>query len=332
MDFESSVMGIEMRNPIIVGSSSLTNSVENIRKCEQAGAGAVVLKSLYEEQIIYNSQQVAEHDDMYHWYPEAMEFVQSLSIENGLEKYLELIKTAKQAVGIPVIASINCFSDKNWVYFTREIELAGADALELNISIFPEDDRQSSEELENRYISIIHEVKKVTRLPLAVKVSAYFTNIKSITKRMAKEGVAALVLFNRYYRPDIDIDNIQLTTKDTISGPEEITLSLRWIGLLSPKLKCDLIASTGIHNAEGAIKQILAGAAAVQVCSVLYENGISYIREIQSDLQSWMRRKGYYRLNEFKGLINKDPHNSLAWERIHYMKKSSGQIIKPIMS
>lgn len=332
MNLESSLMGIGLRNPIIVGSSSLTNSVESIMKCEEAGAGAVVLKSLYEEQIIYSSQQVAEQDDMYHWYPEAMEFVQALSIENGLDQYLELIKNTKKSVGIPVIASINCFSDKSWVSFTREIELAGADALELNVSIFPEDEKQSSETIESRYINIIHEVKKSTNLPIAVKISAYFTNIKRIVSQMAAEGVGGIVLFNRYYRPDIDIDSLHMTTKDTISGPEEITLSLRWIGLLSPKVSCDLIASTGVHNAEGAIKQMLAGAAGVQICSVLYENGIYYIREILSDIQSWMRRKGYYRLNEFKGLINKDPHNSLAWERIHYMKKSSGQIIRPIMS
>ena len=332
MNLESSLMGIRLENPIIVGSSSLTNSVKNVKKCEEAGAGAIILKSLYEEQILMDSQHILDQDDMYQWYPEAMEYVKTLSIEHGIEKYLELIQGCKSTVDIPIFASINCYSANGWVSFIKELEQAGADGIELNIGIFPEDEKQTSLDLEGKYLDIVKVVAKTTKLPVAVKMSTYFTNIRRMSNRLVKSGANALVLFNRFYRPDIDIDNLHMITRDTLSGPEEITLSLRWVGLLSSKLKCDIVASTGIHDAEGVIKQLLAGASATQVCSVLYENGINYIKFIMSEIQSWMKRKGYENLSDFRGLINKDPHNTLGWERIHFMKKTSGHIIKPIMS
>ena len=330
MTLETTLMGLTLRNPIIVGSSSLTNSLRNIKKCEEAGAGAVVLKSLYEEQILANTDNSVEKDDMYQWYPEAMEYINSISIENGIESYLELVKKAKAEVDIPVIASINCFSANNWTTFSRELEHAGADAIELNINIIPNNNHLKSAEIEREYYNILKSVKKILKIPVSVKMSCYFTNLKLAAKNFDKYGAAALVLFNRFYRPDIDIDYLHMTTRDTLSGPEEITQSLRWIGLLSDQLRCDMVASTGIHDGAGIIKQLLAGATAVQVCSTLYENGINYIKELISDVQAWMSRKGFENVDSFRGLINKDPHNSLSWERLHYMKKSSGNIIKPI--
>ena len=232
-------MGMELSNPIIVGSSSLTSSVRNIKKCEEAGAAAVVLKSLYEEQILANTDQMVETDEMYQWYPEAMEFINTISVENGIERYLDLVRECKENVSIPVIASINCFSSKNWMHFSKELENAGADALELNISIFPEDAKLKSADIEYEYFNIVKSVKKIIKIPVSVKMSSYFTNIKLAAKGLESHGAEALVLFNRYYRPDIDIDNLRMITRDTLSGPEEITQSLRWIGLLSEKLKCD---------------------------------------------------------------------------------------------
>ncbi len=325
-------MGIDMKNPIVVGSSSLTNSLKNTKKCEEAGAGAVVLKSLYEEQILANSDQLIEQDDMYQWYPEAMEYVNAISIENGIDKYLELVKECKRQVDIPIIASINCFSSSNWISFSRELENAGADALELNISIFPDDENLKSETIEREYFDIVKSVNNITNIPVSVKMSSFFTNIKLAARNFEKAGASALILFHRYYRPDIDIDNLHMITRDTLSGPEEITQSLRWVGLLSKKLNCDIVASTGIHDASGIIKQILAGATAIQVCSALYENGIDYIGVLISEIRAWMKRKNFESVNDFRGFINKDPHNSLSWERIHFMKKSSGNIIKPILS
>jgi len=332
MNLQTSFMGIELRNPIIVGSSSLTDSVDNIRKIAKAGAGAVVLKSLYEEQILADTHQTLNEDEKYTWYPQAMEYVQKKSDREGINNYLELIKESKKQIEMPIIASINCFSLNNWVNFSNEIENAGADAIELNISIFPENEKIKSETIENEYFNIVKTIKEIVKIPVAVKMSTYFTNLKRAAKNFELSGASGLVLFNRYYRPDIDIDYLQMITYDTLSGPEEITQSLRWIGLLSKKLSCDLAASTGIHNSAGIIKQILAGAKAAQVCSVLYENGIDYLGELISDIQSWMNRKGFNSIDDFIGLINKDPHNTLSWERIHFMKKSSGDIIKPLMS
>ena len=332
MKLETTFMGMALNNPIIVGSSSLTNSVRNVMKCQEAGAGAVVLKSLYEEQILAISDQMVESDEMYQWYPEAMEYVNAISMENGIEKYLDLIKECKRDVEIPVIASVNCFSSNKWIKFAEELENAGADALELNISIFPEDEKLESSKIENEYYSIVKAVKKITKIPIAVKMSSFFTNIKLAARNFERAGCSALVLFNRFYRPDIDIDHLHMKTRDTLSGPEEITQSLRWVGLLSEKLKCDIVASTGIHDASGIIKQLLAGATAVQVCSTLYENGIDYLKELTSEINAWMRRKGFSSVDDFRGLINKDPHNTLSWERIHFMKKTTGSIIKPILS
>ena len=218
-----------------------------------------------------------------------------------------------------------------WIDFSKEIENAGADAIELNISIFPKNEQHKSETIENEYFRIVKAVKEIVKIPIAVKMSSYFTNIRLVAKKIEESGASALVLFNRYYRPDIDIDYLHMVTRDTLSGPEEITLSLRWVGLLSKKLTCDLVASTGIHDASGIIKQILAGAKGAQVCSILYENGIDYIQELMSEMKAWMNRKGFSTIEDFRGLINKDPHNTLSWERIHFMKKTSGEIIKPII-
>jgi dihydroorotate dehydrogenase (fumarate) len=332
MNVNTTYMGIELNNPIIVGSSSLGNSVRNVKKCEESGAGGIVLKSLYEEQILMNGQNTVMKDDMYQWYPEAFEYVKSLSEENKLEKYLELVYSAKRAVEMPVFASINCLSDNNWVSFTKKLQDAGADGIELNIGTFPSDENQSSEDIEQQYINIVNSVRGTTDLPISVKLSSYFTNIRRISHHLVDSGASSLVLFNRFYRPDIDIDNLHMTTRDTLSGPDEITLSLRWVGLLANQLACDIAASTGIHSSEGVIKQILAGAKVVQICSVLYENGINYIHQIKDEMKAWMKRKGFDSLDQFRGLINEDQHNTLAWERIHFMKKTSGSIIKPIIT
>jgi len=188
-----------------------------------------------------------------------------------------------------------------------------------------------SETIEKEYFKIVKTIKNITKIPVSVKMSSFFTNMKLAAFNFEKSGASALVLFNRLYRPDIDIDNLHMTTRDTLSGPEEMTKSLRWVGLLSKKLECDMVASTGIHDAAGIIKQLLAGAAAVQICSTLYENGIDYIGELISEINAWMKRKNFDSIDEFRGLINRDPHNTLSWERIHFMKKTSGNIIKPIL-
>ena len=293
MNLETSYMGMKLRNPLIIGSSSLTGSLNNIKTCEEKGAAAIVLKSLYEEQIVADQDLLVDQDEMYQWYPEALDYVSGISKDNGKERYLQLIHDCKSHVEIPVIASVNCFTAQVWPQFAAELENAGADAVELNITIMPQDEAVDPMTIESEYMHIVESVKEKIKIPVSVKISAYFSNIKRIVSMLHKAGASGIVLFNRYYRPDIDIDSLKMITRDSLSCPEELTHSLRWIGLLSGKTPCDLVASTGIHDAAGVIKQILAGARATEICSVLYENGIGYIEEIISDTKAWMKRKGY---------------------------------------
>ncbi len=330
MNITSKYMGLHLNNPIIVGSSSLTGNVKSVEKCVKNGAGGIVLKSLYEEQILSDSDTLINQDEMYLWYPEAFEYVNKLSKEEGIDQYLNLIKVCKKAVSVPIIASINCISPEEWPKFSNELENAGADALELNITIFPDSDTLSCTEIGEQHIKIIHAVCRNVKIPVAAKISFYQSNIKMMARKIAKAGAKGLVLFNRYYRPDIDIEKMVLTKEETLSVPEESTLSLRWVGLLSGHIPCDLVGSTGIHNASGIIKQLLAGASAVQVCSALYKYGIYYLRTLIEELEIWMRRKGFSSIDEFRGLINQDSKNSASWERIHFMEKTRTSNIRPI--
>jgi len=330
MNLSTQYLGLTLPNPVIVGSSGLTSNLKNVKKCAKNKAGAVVLKSLYEEQILADTDELVHQDEMYLWYPEAFEYVNKLSKEDGIDQYLHLIKDCKKEVDIPIVASINCITPEDWPAFSRDLENAGADAIELNITIFPDSEELSCTEIGDRHIRIVRAVSKQVKIPVAAKISHYFSNLRMMGKRLYMAGAKGLVLFNRFYRPNIDIENLKMTSDDTFSGPEEITMSLRWIGLLSASLKADLSASTGVHDSGGIIKQLLAGAATVQICSAIYKNGFSYIRQILEELEIWMRKKGFDSIDDFRGLINKDPHNSATWERIHFMKKTTSDNIQPI--
>lgn len=330
MNTSTIYMGLHLDNPLMIASSSLTGNLKGVEKCVKNGAGGIVLKSLYEEQILLDSDVLVSQDEMYLWYPEAFEHVNTLSREEGVDQYLHLIRDCKKTVDVPIIASINCVGYEEWPKFSAELENAGADALELNISIFPDSDDLTSNEIGERHVRIVRDVCDQVKIPVAAKISFYHSNIKMMAKNISLAGAKGLVLFNRYYRPDIDIEKIQMTREDTISGPDEITLSLRWVALLSGRVPCDIVASTGIHDAPGVIKQILAGATAVQVCSALYKYGVYYIRTLLEEMEIWMRRKGFSSLNDFRGLINKDEKNTVAWERIHFMEKTRSRNIRPI--
>lgn len=330
MDLSTTYMGLQLKNPIIIGSSSLTGSMENLRKCQESGAGAVILKSLYEEQIVADSNKLVGQEEMYLWYPEAIEYVSKISKEEGVGTYLELIKTAKEELDIPVIASVNCVSHDEWPNFARELEDAGADAIELNITIFPFNSLASGEMLEKEHLKIVTSVKAIVNIPVAVKISSYFSNIRSVSKKISKAGANALVYFNRFYRPDIDIYNLKMINTDTLSAPGEMTMPLRWIGLMSTRLDIDLSATTGIYDSESVIKFILAGAKTVQACSVLYKKGIGFVSGLLDGLEQYMVKMKFESVDDFRGLINKDPQNSALWERINYMKKSTDGTMKPI--
>ncbi len=325
MDLSTTFMGIRIANPVIVGSSGLTSTVEGVKECASAGAGAVVLKSLFEEQIVTDKNALVAQDDMYFWYPQAVEFINANSKEEGINEYLKLIEGCKQAVSIPVIASINCVSAKEWPKFAAEIEKAGADGIELNIFIPPTNINLTGYKIEETYVDIIHEVRKNVSIPVGVKVGFYFTSLYRMLYKISNLDINSLVLFNRYFRPDIDINTLSLVAQNIYSSPVEITLSLRWIALLYGHIQRELIAATGIHDHQGVIKQILAGATAVQVCSTLYKNGIHHIDSMLNGLEKWMQEKGYENLNSFRGLVATNEENSSAFERVQFMKKTTGK-------
>lgn len=322
MDLKTNYMGLELKNPIIVSSSKLTSTIDNIRKCADQGAGAIVLKSLFEEQLLADADKLMDRDEKYFWYPEAVDYINEHSKDYGVNEYLQLISDAKKYTTIPVIASINCTTSEEWPKFAKELENAGADGIELNISIIPMNGDISSLDVEDRYVEIIQQVKKFTSLPIAVKFGPLFTNPVNIIQRMDEAGADALVIFNRFYRPDINIHNESIVHNNILSGPEEMTQSLRWVSLLSDKVKCDVAANTGIHNAEGVIKQLLAGADATQVCSTLYSNGISYIDTMLGELRTWMEEHDYSSINDFKGKIARDNEHAAAFARVQFMKRN----------
>lgn len=324
MDLSVNYMGLKLRNPIIVGSSGLTNSVEKIRDLERQGAGAVVLKSLFEEQILMEQEKSYDQNDFD--YPEAMDYMKAYAAEYSYADFIQLIRGAKAAVDIPVIASVNCVSMGKWTDFAKKIEEAGADALELNISLLPSDMYKTSAQNEKTYFDIIEVVRKQINIPIALKMSHYSAGLAHlITQLSFTKMVDAFVLFNRYYAPDININDFSITSAGVLSRPENISDSLRWVVLLSGKIKTPIAASTGVHEGEDVIKQLLAGATAVQVVSSLYKHGTSQLRKMLKEVESWMVEKGYETIEDFRGQISYEKFNEPeAFERIQFMKYFGG--------
>ncbi len=312
---ETTYLGLKLRNPVIVGSSGLTSSIDKIKKIEEKGAGAIVLKSIFEEQIKFEAGKMANGSDS----PEALDYVNYYVKNNKIQEYIDLIKKAKQEVKIPVIASINCVSSKEWTGFAKSIEEAGADAIEINVFILPNDRNATAEKYENIYFELAEKLKGTLKIPFAFKLGSHFTNLVGFIQKLNVPGV---VLFNRFYAPDIDIDNMKLIAAEVFSSPADIRNSLRWVGIISSKISdLDIAASTGVHDGKAVIKQILAGANAVQVCSTLYKNGIDHLESIIKEIEEWMDKHGYNNIDEFRGKMSyakiDDP---LVYERSQFMK------------
>jgi len=324
MDLSTSYMGLKLKNPLIVGSSRITGELKTIQQCISFGAGAVVLKSIFEEQITHRAEtslKQGRENEAYYWFPEARESILNLSKEAGLDYYLQFIDNLKSSNDVPVISSIHCISPDGWPRFAKRIESAGADALELNISIFPFSKSMTSGQIEDVYVEIVKAVKKEVKIPVSVKLGPFFTNICNIVNRIVDAGAEGLVLFNRYFHPDIDIDNLNVIVHEPYSSPEEMSLPLRWIALLKGhNLQCDIAASTGVHYHSGVIKQILVGASAVQLCSTLYLNGIPQISKILEGLQKWMKKHHYESIHDFRGESLGQQTADTGFERIQYMK------------
>ncbi len=321
IDLSTTFAGISMKSPIIVSSSGLTGTVDRIKKVAAAGAGAVVMKSLFEEQINYEIGNMSTGSG----YPEAEDYIRTYARENSLEQYLSLIRSAKEAVDIPVMASINCVSASEWIDFAGRIEEAGADALELNIYFLPIDKDKDPREYEKGYLHLVSEVKKRTSLPVTVKLGNGFSNITWMVNQIYMRGAAAVVLFNRFYAPDINTDEMSFGSAEVLSTPAELRTTLRWIGIVSSQVdQMDLAASTGVHSGMAVVKQILAGATAVQVCSVLYRNGLDYIKDMIQEMKKWMEKNQYESPGDFRGRMNygslDDPS---VYERAQFMKHFS---------
>lgn len=320
-NLETKYMGLKLKNPIIVASSGLTNSVEKIKDLENAGASAIVLKSIFEEQINNEVSHLINRDPQ-NLYPEAEDYIWNYTRNNSITRHLNLLSEAKKEVEIPIIASINCMSASEWTIFAKDFENAGADALELNLFFVPTNRLKSAEEIEQLYLKIVGEVKKQVKIPVSVKIGYYYTNLISMADRLVANGASALVLFNRFYEPDINIEKMEITSSEIFSSPADIRRSLRWIGLISSQLpKVEIAASTGIHDGEAVIKQLLAGAQVVQVCSSVYINGSQIIAGMISDLNAFMRKRNFKNIEDFRGRLSyKNIPDPLLYERAQFMK------------
>ena len=324
-DLSTSYMGLTLRNPIIAGSSGLTNSVDNIQKIYNNGAGAIVLKSLFEEQINFAINKTYNQSENNYPYPEALDYISHYTRENDLDRYLKLIRDAKKNVDIPIIASINCVSSSEWITFAKNIQDSGADALELNIFILPSDPRRKADQHEQVYFDILQSVLKQVKIPVAAKISPYFSGLTNMVLQLSWTGISGLVLFNRFFSPDIDTENLEVTSNNVFSTPGEMLQILRWVALLSDKVHCDIAASTGIHDGNAVIKQLLAGAKAVQVASVLYEKGFEQIGIMTKDIEEWMDKHQFAKTTDFIGRLSyKEAKNPAAYERVQFMKHFAG--------
>lgn len=323
-DLTTQYLGLELATPLIVSSSGLTSSVRGVERAFRAGAGAVVLKSLFEEQIDVEIRGERETDEL-SVHPEAGDYLQRMGKQLGPSAYLGLVRDAKRSATGPLIASVNCISSRWWSEWTRQIEDAGADAIELNIAIMPRGIEQTSEEIEGAFLRIIDRVRQAVRLPLSVKLGPYFTALPRFAARLERSGVSGLVLFNRFYQPDIDVESLELVPAYQFSAHEELYPTLRWTSILSGQIACDIAASTGVESGTDVVKLLLAGANAVQVCSVLYRKGYEHLGELAGELAGWMDRKGYASVEDFRGkLVQSASAEPEAYERLQYIQALTG--------
>lgn len=316
----STYMGFPIRNPLVVSASNLTAHRDTIKKAVDAGAGAIVLKSLFEEQIRKDLSAIPA--EQLESNPEAQAMMNALTSGWGSSEYLTLIKDAVAVAGsVPIIASINCIRDDVWIDFAEQLEGAGAKGIELNIAPFPQSPKTSAKDLEDQVVSIVRNVSVRTSLPIAVKLSPYFTNPFSIVERLAGAGARAVVLFNRLYRFDFDLTKRAVVSGPARSGPQEYHESLRWVSNLYGVVGCELVGGTGIHSAETALKFIAAGAQTVQLCSVLNVGGWSMLVKMEAEMSRLLDALGYDSVDTFRGSLSRraNPQNE-QYERLQYIK------------
>ena len=324
-DLSTKYLGLTLRNPIVIGSSGLTNSVKEIVEMDKNGAGAVVLKSIFEEQILLEAEhsikEAVAHDMMYADFSETLDYIDVHIREKELGNYLAFIREVKSKVEMPVIASINAVTTHEWTAFAKRIEEAGADAIELNIFIMPFNLDKGCKENEQAYYDILKKVKSQVSIPVSVKISPYFSNLGQVVKNLEANGADGVVLFNRFSTPDIDIQDMKVTHGDILSHASDMANSLRWIAILAKRVNLSLAASTGVHDGEAVVKQLLAGATVTQLTSAIYKHGPSYILDVVKFVNDWMESKGFNYIDQVRGKLSQETtENPNAYERMQFMK------------
>jgi dihydroorotate dehydrogenase (fumarate) len=327
IDLSTKYLGLNLRTPLVASASPLSHELDSIRRLEDAGASAVVLYSLFEEQLRQESALLEDRlsastesfAEATSFFPKPAEF------QTGPEGYLQHILRAKAAVDIPIVASLNGATLGGWAEYARRIEQAGADAIECNIYFIPTELHIPSPRIESLYLDILREVKLAVRIPVAVKLSPFFSSMANMAKRLDEGGADGLVLFNRFYQPDIDLENLEIRPNVLLSTPQDLRLPLTWIGILYGRIRSDLAATSGIHQAEDVLKTLMVGASATMMCSVLLREGHEHIRHVEQQVQRWMEDHEYESVKQMQGSMSQlrcaDPS---AFERAQYMRAVKG--------
>jgi dihydroorotate dehydrogenase (fumarate) len=322
MKLATNYLGFKLRTPLVPSASPLSQDISNIKRMRDSGASAIVFHSLFEEQLQPQSRLVSEETATNGDSPQPVE---SPEFKVGPEEYLEHIAKAKEAVEIPIIGSLNGSSFGGWQRYARQIEQAGADALELNLYSVPVDPDRSAEEIETEYLTIVASVRALVKIPVAVKISPFFTNLTRFARRLDENGADGLVLFNRFYQPDIELETLDISPNVLLSTPMAMRLPMRWIALLYGRIGANLAATSGIHRATDALKMIMAGADVTMLCSVLLRRGINHIRVIEREMLEWLEEHEYDSIEQIKGLMSQQNcREPAAFERAQYTRALAG--------
>jgi dihydroorotate dehydrogenase (fumarate) len=332
MDLSTTYLGLNLKNPIVPSASPLSHVLDTMKRLEDAGASAVVMYSLFEEQISHEAAEL-DHYMQYgtesfaeatSYFPEANEY------NLGPEEYIQHIHEAKGALGIPVIGSLNGISTGGWISYAKRIEEAGADALELNVYHIPTDPRQPAGDVETLYVDVLKAVKSSIKIPVSIKLSPFFSNMANMAHKLDEAGVDGLVLFNRFYQPDFDLEELEVTPNVILSTPQALRLPLRWIAILHGRIKANLAATSGVHTAQDVLKMLMAGADVTMMCSALLKHGPTRITEVLEDVAGWMTEHEYVSVSQMKGSMSqKSVANPAAFERANYMKALSSYKVIP---
>lgn len=323
MNLSTTYLGLNLRTPLVPSASPLSEKLGNLKRMEDAGAAAVVLHSLFEEQI--RADRTEHEKDLTrgtHSYAEALTyFPEPQQFADGPEAYLEHLARAKQSLGIPIIASLNGTTFGGWTAFSRQIEQAGADALELNLYSVPTDVDHAAEDIEHNYVTIVATVKAQVKIPVAVKLSPYFTNLTHFVRRLERHGADGLVLFNRFYQPDINLDDAEVVPQAQLSTSSALRLPLRWIAMLHRRVGMSLAATSGVHRGSDALKLLMAGADVTMLCSALMRHGVEHLRTVESEMSEWMEQHEYESIEQLKGrLSQQNSPDPTAFERAQYVR------------